>query len=220
VAAVVVLGLIRLGLLTFAGTAPPTVQYQAAQADARDLRWSFDDLAAGALPSGTVVFGEPLFGGWSTRNEAGAPSSPNALCQTGIGEFPALALGRTIYANLSMSTRFKPVSGRVDQAAGLIFRVQDDRNYYVLRANALERNVNFYRYSGGRRSPLAEGPIDVASARWQTLRLEARGTEFLGFLDDQHVVTASDATFAAGQVGLWTKADAHTCFDDVEVRPL
>jgi hypothetical protein len=115
-----------------------------------------------------VVFGEPLFGGWSIRTEADAPSAPNALCQAGIAEFPALALGTMVYADLSMSTRFKPIGGRVDQAAGLTFRVQDDRNYYVLRANALERNVNFYRYSGGRRSPLAEGPIDVASARWQT----------------------------------------------------
>jgi hypothetical protein len=71
-----------------------------------------------------------------------------------------------------------------------------------------------------RRSPLAEGPVEVASGRWHTLRLEVRGTEFRGYLDDRQVVSASDATFPAGQVGLWTKADAHTCFDDVEVRPL
>jgi hypothetical protein len=187
---------------------------------AAPARWSFDDLASGASPTKAVVFGEPLFGGWLVRAEPDAPSPPNALCQTGIAEFPSLVLGEAIYADLALATRFKPVRGRVDQAAGLIFRVQDERNYYVLRANALERNVNFYRYSGGRRSPLAEGPVDVASASWQSLRLEARGSEFRGYLDDLLVVAAADATFPAGRIGLWTKADAHTCFDDVEVRPL
>jgi hypothetical protein len=219
-AALLVVGLIRLGLLTFAGTAPPTVRYEAAQPGVVSTQWSFDDLRAGGFPPTSVVFGEPLFGGWSIRIEADAPSPPNALCQTGIAEFPALTLGQAIYRDLSLAVRFKPVSGRVDQAAGVIFRVQDDRNYYVLRANALERNVNFYRYSGGRRSPLAEGPVDVASGRWQTLRVDARGSDFSGYLDERLVVTASDSTFPAGQIGLWTKADAHTCFDDIEVRPL
>jgi len=220
VVALLIGALLRLGLLTFAGSETPSVSYQSGQPNAAAARWAFDDLPPGQLPHDSAVFGEPLFGGWSVRAEADAPSAPNALCQTGIAEFPALRLGEAVYGDLALSTRFKPVSGRVDQAAGLIFRVQDDRNYYVLRANALERNVNFYKYSGGRRSPLAEGPVEVALARWQTLRLEVRGSDFRGYLDDRLVVSASDPTFPAGQTGLWTKADAHTCFDDVELQPL
>jgi hypothetical protein len=118
-----------------------------------------------------------------------------------------------------MSTRFKPISGRVDQAAGLIFRVQDRDNYYILRANALENNVNFYIWRGGRRSNLRDGNVQVPSGRWQELRLEVQANRFRGFLDGQLVVEATDDTFRSGGVGLWTKADSVTCFDDVTAEP-
>jgi len=149
VAALGMAALMRLGLLTFAGTAAPSVRYQSDVAPGPPARWGFDDIPAGQVPSDAVRFGEPLFGTWSVRPETDAPSPPHAMCQSGLAEFPALSLGPALYTDLQMATRFKPVSGRVDQAAGLIFRVQDERNYYVLRANALERNVNFYRYSAG-----------------------------------------------------------------------
>lgn len=185
-------------------------------APAQPVRWSFDADSPGRLPMGATEFA----GSWSVRAESDAPSPPHALCQTGFAEYPALSLGETVYRDLAMSVRFKPISGRVDQAAGLIFRVQDGANYYILRANALENNVNFYIYTGGRRAVLKEGAQEVRSGAWQELRLEVRGSTFRGFLDGQEVVEASDETFPAGGVGLWTKADAVTCFDDVEVRAL
>jgi len=79
-----------------------------------------------------------------------APSPPHVLCQTGTAEFPSIALSGDVYANLVLTTRFKPISGVVDQAACILFRIQDPNNYYILRANALEANVNFYRYVSGR----------------------------------------------------------------------
>jgi Domain of Unknown Function (DUF1080) len=191
-----------------AGVASPTAQVHL---------WTFDADAAGGLPPGAEVFS----GTWAVRAEADAPSPPNALCQTGTAEFPALALGDGAYVDLLLSARFEPVAGKEDQAAGLIFRIQDQGNYYILRANALEGNVNFYKYQGSRRSILKDSKAEVPSGLWQGLRLEVRGNTYRGFLNGQQVVEATDDTFkAAGRVGLWTKADSVTCFDDVEVQPL
>jgi hypothetical protein len=105
----------------------------------------------------------------------------------------------------------------VDQAAGLLFRIQDADNYYILRANALEGNVNFYKYASGRRSLMNEGRAAVASGQWQELRVEAVGRQFRGFLNGDLVVEAADDVYTAGRPGLWTKADSVTCFDDVRV---
>jgi len=176
-------------------------------------QWSFDSDPADGLPQGAVVFS----GTWAVRAEPDAPSPPNALCQTGRAEFPALSLGDAVYTDLMMWTRFRPISGRTDQAAGLIFRVQDKDDYYILRANALENNVNFYKYAGGRRSTLKEGHTAVLSGQWQELRVEASGNQLRGFLNGELVVETSDETYQAGQIGLWTKADSVTCFDDVTV---
>lgn len=180
------------------------------------MMWSFDMDAIGGVPAGAEVFS----GEWAVRAEADAPSPPNVLCQSGTAQFPALALGDAVYTDLAMSARFKPISGREDQAAGLIFRIQDRDNYYILRANALENNVNFYKYAGGRRSALKESSVRVATGVWQELRVDARGGRLRGYLNGELVVEATDATYAAGKVGLWTKADSVTCFDDVSVQAL
>jgi len=191
------------------------VRYRAGQ-EGTAMMWSFDSDAVGTVPSGAEVFS----GEWAVRAEPDAPSPPNSLCQSGTAEFPALTLGDAVYTDLAMSTRFKPISGHEDQAAGLIFRVQDKDNYYILRANALEDNVNFYKYAGGRRSPLKEGSARVASGVWQELRVEARGDRLRGFLNGDLAVETTDASYTAGRVGLWTKADSVTCFDSVSVEPL
>jgi hypothetical protein len=173
--------------------------------------WTFDEDPAGGLPDEARAFD----GDWEVRPEPGAPTGPNALCQTGEAEFPALVLGDAAYTGLALSASFKPVSGREDQAAGLIFRVEDEGNYYILRANALEDNVDVYKYSDGERSELASEPAEVEAGEWQELRVEAGGGEIRGFLDDELVVEAKDDEFPAGKVGLWTKADSKTCFDRV-----
>jgi hypothetical protein len=157
-----------------------------------DASWNFDADAEGALPEGAEVLSQPRFGGWAVRAEADAPSPPNALCQTGMAEFPSIALSSTVYTDLIISARFKPISGVVDQAAGLLYRIQDADNYYILRANALEGNVNFYKYASGRRSLMNEGRATVASGQWQELRVEAVGRQFRGFLNGDLVVEASD----------------------------
>lgn len=193
----------------------PAVRYQGPPPSAAPAAWSFDGDAAGGLPAGAEIFS----GSWVVRAEADAPSKPNALCQVGDAEFPALALGTGIYGDLTVALRFKPISGRVDQAAGIISRVQDKDNYYIIRANVLEANVNLYKYAGGRRSGMKDGAARVAQGQWQELRLEISGDRLRGFLNGQLVVEATDTTYRAGRVGLWTKADSVTCFDDVVVTP-
>ena len=167
----------------------------------------------GGLPNGAQVFA----GHWVVRNEADAPSQPNALCQTGGAEFPALQLDAGPHADLSLTTRFKPISGREDQAAGLIFRIQDKDNYYILRANALENNVNLYIYRGARRSSLGGANTPVVSGAWQELRVDVQRNQFRGYLNGQQVTDSTDDAFTTGGIGLWTKADSVTCFDDVQL---
>ncbi len=205
--------LLALIFASCAGT--PAVTYTSPASSTPPASWSFDQDATGAPPAGSQVFA----GEWVVRAEGDAPSSPNALCQVGRAEFPAIALGSTVYGDLSVTVRFKPISGREDQAAGIIFRVQDKDNYYILRANALEGNVNLYLYASGRRSGIKEGGAKVASGQWQELRLEASGDRLRGLLNGQPVVEATDASYKAGRVGLWTKADSVTCFDDAVIQP-
>lgn len=206
---------LALALIASACEGTPAIRYQSPAPSAPTGSWSFDTDAAGGAPAGAEIFS----GSWVVRAEADAPSKPNALCQVGNAEYPALALGAGVYGDLTVTMRFKPISGNVDQAAGIIARVQDKGNYYIIRANVLETNVNLYKYAGGRRSGIKDGGAKVANGQWQELRLEVVGDRLRGFLNGQLVVEATDATYKAGRVGLWTKADSVTCFDDVVVTP-
>ena len=175
--------------------------------------WNFDKDPVGGLPGGATVFS----GKWAVRAEAGAPSPPNALCQTGNAEFPALSLSETIYTDATVEASFKAISGREDQAAGIIFRIQDKDNYYILRANALEDNVNIYKYVRGRRIFIKGANAKVSSHKWHRLGVEVTGSRIRGALNGQPMVETSDGTFRAGKIGLWTKADSVTCFDNIKV---
>ncbi len=174
-------------------------------------QWTFDTDTVGGLPANAEAFS----GTWVVHAEPDAPTPPNAMCQTGNADFPALLLGNAIYTDLVLSAQIKPISGQEDQAAGLIFRVQDKDNYYILRANALEDNVNIYKYVGGQRSLIQEAKTEAAQGRWQELHVQVSGNHISGLLDSQPVVEATDNTFTAGKIGLWTKSDSVTCFDDV-----
>ncbi len=191
----------------------PQVRYQTGDrtvSPGQVEEWGFDKDSVGKPPAGAEVFS----GEWAVGDEPNAPSPPHTLCQSGTAKYPAVRLGDKVYADLVATVQFKPISGKEDQAAGLIFRVQDANNFYILRANALEGNVVLFRYAGGSRSTIKEGRVKVVSGQWQELKMEVDGNRFRGFLNGQLVVTATDDTFAAGGVGLWTKADSITCFDD------
>ena len=123
--------------------------------------------------------------------------------------------------DVDASVRFKAVSGRVDRAGGLAVRLRDADNYYVVRANALENNVNFYRVVNGRRQQIKGAPAKVPSGEGHALGLTARGAQFSVSLDGKPLFTAEDRTFTGlGKVALWTKADSVTRFDTIEITPL
>jgi hypothetical protein len=165
------------------------------------------------LPAGAQVFS----GQWAVRAEPDAPSPPNALCQTGQADYPAISLAAGPYADLTLLAQFKPISGKEDQAGGLIFRVQDKDNYYIARGNALEDNVIFFTYVSARRSQLKGASAKVLNGVWHELRVDVRGNTFVASLDGKQVVDIMDDRYKTGGIGLWTKSDSVTCFDNVEI---
>ena len=205
---------VALLLAACSGGAPSVKQRSGDKSASAGPPWTFDADPSTGLPPGAL----PFSGAWGVRAEDGTPSPPNALCDTSTIEFAALSLGDAVYTDIVLSARFKLISGRTAQAAGLIFRVQDRDNYYVLAANGLENSVNLDKYAAGRRTGIKEGSATVVPSEWQQLRVEAIGNHLRGFLNDQWVVEATDETHKAGKVGLWTKADSVTCFDDVDAK--
>ena len=123
--------------------------------------------------------------------------------------------------DVDVTVRFKPVSGRVDQAGGIAVRLTSPDDYYVVRANALEDNVNFYRVVKGRRSQIKGVDTKVAGNQWHSLGLRAERNRFTISFDGRQLFTAEDDTYAdTGQVALWTKADSVTHFDAISITPL
>ena len=140
--------------------------------------------------------------------------------------FPVAVLSDVRAADVDLSVRFQPVSGKVDQAAGLVWRFQDEDNYYVVRANALEGNVVLYKVENGSRTDLpvkGEGrtygkKAQVPSGEWSGLRVVAEGPRFEVYFNGAKLYEVEDSTFSqAGKVGVWTKADSVTRFDDLTV---
>jgi hypothetical protein len=140
--------------------------------------------------------------------------------------FPVAVLSDVNATDVDLSVRFRPVSGRVDQAAGLVWRYRDQDNYYIVRANALEDNVVLYKVENGKRTDLpvrGEGrtygkKAEVPSGQWSTLRVVATGPLFDVYFNGSKLYEVEDKTFSQpGQVGVWTKADSVTQFDDLTV---
>ena len=177
---------------------------------------NFDSDSPGALPAGweqgVTGKGAPR---WAVKADASAPSKPNVLEQSGSGTFPWCVLRKTSVENGFVEVRFKPMSGSEDQAGGIIWRWQDGNNYYVARANALENNVSLYHTTHGRRNTLKYVDAPVAKNAWHTLRVEFSGKRIKVALDGKTYIEQEDAHMTgAGAVGLWTKADSVTAFDD------
>jgi hypothetical protein len=160
---------------------------------------------------------------WSIEKDASAPGKPNVLKQSGQAAYPVCIKNDVRLKNGFVEVRFKPVSGKEDQAGGVIWRVKDKDNYYVCRANALEGNVVLYKTVRGTRTVLdivgRKGGYGVkepvAPAQWHTLRVEFQDHQFKVSFDGKHLFDVADNTFTeAGSVGVWTKADSVTLFDD------
>ncbi len=189
--------------------------------------WTFDADHVGEAPSGFSFgrTGSGRVGRWIVRADKDAPSPTNVLAQVDADQtdyrFPVAVANGPVLRDLRLSVKCKPVAGEVDQACGLIFRYQDENNYYITRANALEGNVRLYHVVKGNRQSFASWNGAVTTGAWHELVIEARGERFTVSWDGQQIIAAQDKTFLdPGKVGLWTKADSVTYFDNLRVEPL
>jgi hypothetical protein len=194
------------------------------QASGQQLIYNFDGDPLGQLPASfhSARTGQGSESKWAVMADPTAPSKPNVVAQTSTDRtdyrFPLLIADGGAFRDLEVSVKFKAVSGRVDQAGGLVFRLKDPNNYYIVRANALEDNYRLYHVVNGRRSQFAGANFKVTSGTWHELRVEAVGNKFICYYDGVKKIEATDDTFKdAGKVGLWTKADSVTSFDDLKV---
>lgn len=203
------------------------------QSVAEPKTWSFDKEKIQALPTGWLSehTGRGAKGNWVVLADPGAPSQPNVLAQTSADNtsyrFPLAIVDNTNYEDLDMSVRFKTISGKEDQGAGLVWRYRDANNYYIVRGNALENNVVLYKVENGKRIPLApKGTAPntygvkhkVPGNTWNKLSLKVKANLFEVSFNDKKLFEVEDNTFPdAGKIGLWTKADSVIYFDDLTV---
>ncbi len=177
---------------------------------------NFDRDTPGALPGswtqGVTGKGAPR---WAVHEEASAPSKPNVLQQSGAGTFPWCVLHDSSIENGHVEVKFKALAGEEDQAGGVVWRWKDGTRYYVARANALENNVSLYYTENGRRNTLKYIAAPVPANAWHTLRVDFSGKHIAVALNGKTYIDMDDDHIAgAGAVGLWTKADSVTAFDD------
>ena len=193
---------------------------------------NFDNATPGSVPAGWTVAmthkgGAPR---WEVIKDDSAPSKPNVFAQvskdaTG-GRFPLAVYDKVNLKDGTLSVKFKAISGGADQAAGLVWRYKDPDNYYIVRANALEDNVVLYKVEKGERLALAPKGTPsktygvkhrVPKQTWSMLSVAFQGNTFTVSFDGQKLFEVEDSTFiAAGKIGLWTKADSVTYFDDLQ----
>jgi len=186
---------------------------------------AIEKMAVGMPPAGFdfARTGQGGPGQWAVIADPTA-SGGRAIEQTSTdrtdNRFP-LAIYQALSAtNVEVSVRFKAAAGRVDRAGGIALRVIDANNYYVVRANALEDNVRFYRVVKGSREQIEGADTRVSANQWHTLSLKAEGARFTVTFDGKQLYTTTDRTFAAaGKVALWTKSDSVTRFDRIEISP-
>lgn len=151
-----------------------------------------------------------------------APSPPQILAQLMMEGFQhaykIVLIDGTMAADLDLEVSFLPMAGLGDMGGGLIWRAQDDRNYYLTRANPLEQNIRFYRVVDGVRHKLANVDRIISVHSWHTLRVVTRGDHIRVIYDGTPVIELRDTAFTTGRIGLWTKSDAVTYFDDLQLR--
>ena len=191
---------------------------------AKTLILNFDRDKPGQLPANFSqhVTGRGQPGIWKVVTAADAVSQPNVVEQTSkkyFGyHFNVLVDDSTDFANIELTVHFKALTGREDQGGGPVWRYRDADNYYIARANPLENNFRVYKVVDGNRKMLATVHIPITTHKWHTIRIKNSGDHIQCYYDGQLYLNAHDTTFTHGKIGLWTKADAVTQFDDLIVK--
>ena len=187
----------------------------------------FEDVPVGELPSGWKVEAtgrqSPL-ATWQVQEDRSAPSGTKvlALVKTNHhsgGTFNLCWTDKVSFQDGEIEVAFKAVKGRIDQGGGIMWRVQDRNNYYVARFNPLEDNFRIYYVRDGIRRMIQSARVSLQPGKWHNMKIEQKGSEYACFLNGRKLLEGSDSHFKkAGGVGLWTKADAVTSFDNFKVE--
>ncbi len=192
----------------------------------KTITWTFDDVPAGRLPEGWHVGatgpGRPL-ATWEVVEDGSAPSGKQVLALTRTNHssgrtFNLCWTDRVRFRDGVIRVKFRANTGRIDQGGGITWRFQGPDDYYVARFNPLEDNFRYYRVKDGRRHLLKSADVHLEPG-WHEMKIVQLGDRFEGWLDGKRLLAGTDDTFpGAGGVGLWTKADAVTSFDDFTVE--
>ncbi len=186
--------------------------------------WTFDKTEVGKTPAGLMAkethpSGKP--GEWKVAADPAAPSGPNVLTLTTSasgGTFNVALLDKTSYKDLDLRVRIRGNTGNEDQGGGLIWRAKDENNYYICRINPLENNFRVYKVVEGKRSQLQSTEFKADTGKWYQVRAVMMGDQITCYVDGKPYLDVKDDTFKdAGMLGLWTKADASSSFDNLAV---
>jgi len=203
--------------------APLTICLLTLSAQASQAReWKFDQAETGKLPPGwsSAHMGEGPGSVWKVLEDPSAPSKSKVLAQTsseGADDFFNLCVADDVnQQDVDLSVKFKAVSGKNDQGGGLVWRYRDANNYYIARMNPLEGNFRVYKVENGKRTQFESADVKIPAGEWHALRVVQRGNRIECYLDGKHYLSATDDTFTkAGKIGLWSKSDAISHFDDL-----
>ena len=189
--------------------------------------WNFDEDRPEQLPPkfamGTFFDGRPA-GDWKVITTPKALSPPNVVAQLrekgAEHHYNVVLIEDTNTADLDLTVSFLPISGKADMGGGLVWRAKDDRNYYLIRANPLEQNIRVYHVVKGIRKMLKNYDEIIDIKKWHRLHVVNQGCHIQIFYDEKPIVDLCDETFKEGRIGLWTKSDAVTYFDDLMLQSL
>ncbi len=196
-------------------------------ADAKNPQqhWDFQKAEVGVTPDGwsSAKTGTGPGSVWKVLKDDSAPAGAKVLAQTSSQGpnrlFNLCVADKTSYADVDVSVSFKAIAGRIDQGGGPVWRYQDADNYYIARMNPLEDNFRVYKVVDGRRWQLDSSNVEAPGGKWHTIRIVQKGDHIRGYLNGKlHLDVKDDSFKKAGKVGLWTKADAVTSFDNLSVR--
>jgi hypothetical protein len=184
--------------------------------------WNFDDDVPGRLPAGftlgTLFDGRPA-GEWKVFHSERARSSMQVLAQVqskgADHAYKMLLINGTEAADLEVEVAFLLVGGKAELGAGVIWRAADDRNYYLLRVSAVEQNIRLYRVVKGVQQLVESRSQTISLKSWHRLRVRTKGCELSISYDGRELLHLCDRTFQSGRIGLWTRSDAVTYFDDL-----
>lgn len=205
---------------------PITLRFAKEETTAKDPLWNFDKETVEKLPKGfsNQVTGKGNPSRWEIIEDITAPSPPYVLAQTskeGFGyHFNLAVIEGTDYSDIELEVKFKAVSGDEDQGGGLIWRYLDPDNYYIARANPLENDFRVYKVVHGNRKQLSSARLEIKPGEWHTIKIVNKGDKIQCYYDDKLYLEVKDGTFKRGKIGLWTKADAITYFDNLVVKSI